>query len=205
MSFKIFTMMNHFYLGAGLRLAQVAAEEPTGGQPYVVGAITCAVSFLEISINSLFEEGVVRSSRKTKFRAALADVWSEAFDRQPTLAKYQIALALARVEGFATNREPYQSAEALITLRNFLAHPKNVFWNEKEEERLLKKLKGKFSFRLSGPDHAFFPDACFSPECGRWAILTAARFVQAFDQKLPPSARLVTIDLHSYIATAEKI
>src|ERR1035441_72799 len=166
MRIQIRTMMNHFYLGAALSLAQTSCQEGSLGttgpfrqtQACVVGAVTCAVSFMEISINSLFEEGVW-TSRETKFKKALREVWSEGFDRQALLAKYQIALALARVESFPTGRDPYQSAETLISLRNFLAHPKRVFGDEKEEDKLIRKLRSRFDFRTSSSeDHALFPD-----------------------------------------------
>ncbi len=150
MSVQIRTMMNHFYLSAALSLARTSClrGDPAipdassfQSQACVVGAIICAASFLEISINSLFEEGISRTSRETKFKKALREVWSEGFDRQPVLAKYQIALALARVEGFPSDREPYQSTNTLVSLRNFLAHPKRVFGDDKGEEKFILKLK----------------------------------------------------------------
>jgi len=207
-------MMNHFYLGAALSLARASRSEdlsiantsPGETQAFVVGAVTCAVSFLEISINSLFEEGISRTSRETRFKKALRGVWSERFDRQPILAKYQIALALARVEGFATDRSLYQSTEALIELRNFLAHPKRVFGNDKEEQKLISRLESQFDFRKSiSENHALFPDAVLSSACAVWAVLTAAEFVSAFDARLPASARLATINLESYLAESKKL
>jgi hypothetical protein len=213
MRIQIRTMMNHFYLGAALSLAQTSCQEGSLGttgpfrqtQACVVGAVTCAVSFMEISINSLFEEGVW-TSRETKFKKALREVWSEGFDRQALLAKYQIALALARVESFPTGRDPYQSAETLISLRNFLAHPKRVFGDEKEEDKLIRKLRSRFDFRTSSSeDHALFPDAVLSSGCAAWAVLTAARFVSAFDARLPASARLATIDLKTYLAESQRL
>ncbi|MFZ1011428.1 MAG: hypothetical protein WAN65_31615 [Candidatus Sulfotelmatobacter sp.] len=215
MTIQIRTMMNHFYLGAALSLAKTSCLEGAPvvrgassfqTQACVVGAIICATSFLEISINSLFEEGISRTSRETKFKKVLREVWSEGFDRQPTLAKYQIALALARVEGFPIDREPYQSADTLVSLRNFLAHPKRVFGDDEGEEKLILRLKSRFDFRESSSEnHALFPDAVLSSGCAAWAVITAARFVSAFDAKLPVSARLATIDLETYLAEAQKL
>ncbi|MGD0567498.1 MAG: hypothetical protein ABSA78_03755 [Candidatus Sulfotelmatobacter sp.] len=214
MSIQIRTMMNHFYLGAALNLAQASCSEgalamksASSRQPQalVVGAITCAVSFLEVSVNSLFEEDS-RTSRETKFKKALRGVWSEGFDRRPVLAKYQIALALAHVEGFSTDRDPYQSAETLISLRNFLAHPKRASGSDKEEEKLVLKLRSRFDFReLDCNERALFPEAVLSPKCAAWAVSTAARFVSDFDARLPVSARAVTIGLETYLAESRKL
>ena len=60
-------------------------------------------------------------------------MWEEGFERQSTLGKYQIALALGKAELFSAGNEPYQSAHALIALRNAIAHPKRIIANEKEQ------------------------------------------------------------------------
>ena len=213
-TYKVVTLRDYFYLDSAACLVfsafrnddEVDHVESKHVQAYVVGTIICAVSFLEVSINSLFEGDFRRSSRKAKFSEALKSVWSEGFERQPTAAKYQIALALAHGKAFDTGSEPYQSAHALINLRNVISHPKQIIASEDEQKRLENLLKGKYPFRKPGSPHdEFFPACCLSPACAAWALFTAARFVKEFDRRLPASARFNRDYLDSYIATAERL
>lgn len=213
-TYKIMTLRDYFYLDSAACLVFEAFRTDHGinhaeskhVQAYVVGTIICATSFLEVSINSLFEGDFRRSSRKTKFSEALKSVWSEGFDRQPTVAKYQIALALARAKAFDTRNEPYQSVQALISLRNVIAHPKNVLSSESDQKKLENLLKGKFAFRKpDSTDREFFPSYCLTPACAAWALRSAAQFVQDFDRRLPASARIDTHYLKAYIATAQRL
>ncbi|HEX4808149.1 MAG TPA: hypothetical protein VH325_04420 [Bryobacteraceae bacterium] len=134
----------------------------------------------------------------------MRDVWNENFERQSTLTKFQIALALAHVDGFDTGKEPYQSVNALIVLRNAIVHPKTIFGDKVEEQRLLKCLRGKFTFREpKSRNHALFPDSILTSECAAWALVAVLRFLNNFNQKLPPSARLITLDFKTRLAEAE--
>jgi hypothetical protein len=196
LSMRFVTPLDVFYLQSAFDLAALSFDEEAKGvesQPRkhhacVIGAVTCSVSFLECIVNGLYDEAFHRS-RTTKFQRALESVWSEGFDRQPTLAKYQIALALARREAFGTDSEPYQSAHALIELRNAIAHPKEIIGSEKQQRRLENALRGKYKF---GPkrEHAdeFFPDRCLTPDCAVWAVVTSARFFLEFRRRLPSTA-----------------
>jgi len=173
-------------------------------QAYVVSAVLCSVSFLEVSINDLFEGEFV--SRQTKFSSALRSVWSEGFHRQPTLAKYQIALALAQSKMFDTGAEPYQSADALITLRNTISHPKRIYSSEKEQEKLQALLKDKYAFREPRSEYyEFFPTSCLSPACAAWALFSAARFFKEFERRLPRSVRSMNFFLDSHLAAARNL
>jgi hypothetical protein len=86
----------------------------------------------------------LRETSCTRYQTtpSLASVWSDAVDRQPILAKYQIALALAKREPFDTGTEPYQSAQALIELRNAIAHPKELTESERQQKNLEKNYTG---------------------------------------------------------------
>src|ERR1019366_1942058 len=99
MIYTLSPLMDHLYLDAAFYLAKASSEQGSNNKQnraLAVGALACSVSFLDVCINSLFQEGV--SSRKTKFRKALSDAWNQKFDRQPTLVKLQKALALAHVD-----------------------------------------------------------------------------------------------------------
>lgn len=113
MPVSIRTQQDLFFLTSALDLARLASTlsppspaETDRRQACVLGSVICSVSFLECSINGLYDDAKVM--RATKLHRALASVWSEAFDRQPILAKYQIALVLAKREAFKVGAEPYQ-------------------------------------------------------------------------------------------------
>jgi hypothetical protein len=196
MRFELMTLQDRFYLGSALDLAALSLEEQRRAndsrrsrhEACVVGAITCSVSFLECSINGLYEYAKDHH-RPTKFHKALASVWSEAFDRLPVLSKYQIALTLARREPLRSDAEPYQSADAVIELRNAIAHPKELMGDRKRLRRFEQKLRGKYAF---GPkrDHVseFFPGRCLTADCSMWAVIAVARFFSEFSGRLPPTA-----------------
>jgi len=203
--FVISRSLDFFYIESALELSYIAAgrsREPISSaeslsiegprQACVIGAIACSVSFLECTINGLYEDAIHAVARPTRFHRSLASVWSDAFDRQPILAKYQLALTLARREQFKTSGEPYQSAAALIDLRNAIAHPKEITASERHQAKLEKTLRGKYVFHQpdEGPNYsrAFFPDHCLSQDCSTWAVRTAAAFALEFRKRLPPTA-----------------
>jgi hypothetical protein len=148
----------------------------------------CSTSFLECGINGLYDYAH-SPSRGTKLHRALLSVWSEGFDRQPVLAKYQIALAVARRTQFATGTEPYQSVASLIDLRNAIAHPKELIETEPQRHRLEVRLNGKYTLNPARQDRReFLPDRCLSSDCGLWAVETAAQFFLDFEQRMPRTA-----------------
>jgi hypothetical protein len=195
MDFEIVTSQDYFYLDSSVELAALASEEEQKSEPQqrrrtacVVGAITCSTSFIECTINGLYQYAQ-SPARQTKFHKALASVWSEAFERLPILAKYQLALTLARQDIFSTGDEPYQSTNALIELRNAIAHPKEIWGSHRNQQRLERCLNGRYKF---GPQQAhckeFFPDRCLTADCAVWAAKSAARFTIDFKRRLPPTA-----------------
>jgi hypothetical protein len=202
-------MMDHLYLDAAFYLAKAACEQDSNrdeNPALVFGALTCSVSFLELCINSLFHEGFTHSSRETRFRKALSGLWNEQFDRLPVLTKFQIALALAHVDGFDIGREPYQSVESLIGLRNLMIHPKRILVDtQKEQERIVKHLRGKFEFKKRKEHHTDFPDSVLTPKCATWALVAVLRFLNEFNQKLPKSARSATLNFRTRLAKAEEL
>jgi hypothetical protein len=194
-SIEIVTSQDYFYLSSGVELALLAVEEEQKSKPEqtrhtacVVGAITCSTSFIECTINGLYQYAQ-SPIRRTKFHNALASVWSEAFERLPILAKYQLALTLARRDIFPISKEPYQSAGALIELRNAIAHPKEIRSSPRNQQKLERSLNGKYKF---GPQRQyykeFFPDRCLSAACALWAVKSAALFTLDFKRRLPPTA-----------------
>jgi len=194
MEYWFITLQDLFYLRAALDLAHLSLTRTTEAdrgrsdpqKACVLGAVMCSVSFLECSINGLYDYAR-RPIRGTKLHQALASVWNEGFDRQPMLAKYQIALALARREGFRTSSDPYQSTAALLDLRNAIAHPKELQESEAQQKKLEKRLKGRYLFNPKREHRReFFPDRCLSWDCSFWAVETAATFFLEFHRRMPP-------------------
>jgi hypothetical protein len=195
-----------FFLSSALDLARLASSLPPPSdaeterrQACVLGSVVCSVSFLECSINGLYDYAQ-HPTRATKLLRGLASVWSEAFDRQPILAKYQIALALAEREPFEVGSEPYQPALALIELRNAIAHPKELTESERQQKRLEARLHGMYTFNPRQQFRKeFFPGRCLSTDCALWAVQSAARLVLEFKRKMPPTAYWLSPTSSSWI------
>jgi len=194
--YQIVTFQDFFYLSSAVELALLAIRERPESDDHetnryaacVIGSTTCSVSFLECTINGLYTDAASHE-RPTKFHKSLASVWGEAFDRLPILAKYQLALTLAGRDTFRTDREPYQSAAALIELRNAIAHPKEIMGSNKNQQRLERHLRGRYKF---GPQEEhrseFFPGRCLTADCAVWSARVAGKFAVDFKRRLPPTA-----------------
>ena len=196
LTYEIVTFRDYFYLQSAVELALLAVvEESRGGESHqgpraacVIGAVICSAAFLECTINGLYEDAK-RHTRRTNFHKALTSVWGEAFERLPILAKYQLALTLARKDIFQTGSEPYQSAEAVIELRNAIAHPKEILESKKNQQKLENRLRGRYKFGVEREHRKeFFPDRCLSADCAKWATSAAVQFVDEFKRRLPPTA-----------------
>ena len=194
MSFKVVTLQHAFFLESALDLARLSLdqkESPTSNsrRACVLGSVLCAVSFLECFINGLFDYAA-EPVRRTTFHRALASVWDDV-DREQTLTKYQLALALCGQPPFPVHCDPYQSAAILIKFRNAISHPKEIIAQTKSQQRLENKLRGKYVFTASrcGDGHdEFFPHRCLSPDGAAWGVETAARFALDFHGRLPTTA-----------------
>jgi|SRR5580704_14764936 hypothetical protein len=196
MAFWIVTQQDLFFLHSALDLARLASTLPAPPraetdrrQACVLGSIICSVSFLECSINGLYDHAKSPAGRPTKLHRALASVWSEGFDRQPILAKCQIALALAKRETFRAEEDPYKSANKLIDLRNAIAHPKELIESQRRQQKLESGLNGMFTFNPKRESYKeFFPDRCLSVDGALWALETVTNLSLEFRQRMPPSA-----------------
>jgi hypothetical protein len=197
---QIVTSQDHFYISSAVELAAIALEEEPKAQSRlfyqrrhpacVIGAVTCSVSFLECTINGLYEDAS-KHTKGLKFHRSLQSIWSETFERLPILAKYQLALTLARREILPIGADPYQSAQALIELRNTVAHPKEIIGRQKNQQKLEKQLTGKYEFGALRPHrHEFFPERCLTAACAIWAAKTALEFTVEFKRCLPNTAYL---------------
>jgi hypothetical protein len=198
MSLRLLTLQDLFYVYSALDLAILSSECPKGNgnsdrtrlKACVMATVVSSVSFIECSINGLYDYAQSDLSRRTKLHRGLAGIWHDRGDRQPILAKYQVALALGGREVFRKDRDPYQSAAALVELRNEIAHPKELIGSDKQQ-RLEKTLHGKYEFGPKEPHvKEFFPARCLSLDCAKWAVMTSSKFVLEFNRRMPPTAYL---------------
>jgi len=81
---------------------------------------------------------------------------------------------------------PYQEADLLVKLRNYVTHYKSVTDDAEDELKLISALK-RLNFRpppFFQQHTQFFPFAFFSSSSARWAIGTSIAFLDAFYTRL---------------------
>lgn len=158
---------------------------------YVTGAIFSAVASLEATINELFIDASNPGSptfegADTRTPGLLArGSWQE-IEGEPTLRKYQIALALAEEQRFDRGAAPYQDVSALIQLRNALVHYKPEWdTDQNKHEKIESKLRSRFAPNpFAGPSDAFFPKKCLGHGCAEWAVRSSVTFIESSFSRL---------------------
>lgn len=181
--------------GIAERERQLKWPQPSweASRSYAIGAIVMAVSALEASINELYLEAVDRNTHAlgalTEVQIAQLEVLWGSVDRTKILAKYQLVLAVCGKDQFDKGAEPYQSADALIDLRNAVVHFKPEWGDElAEHAKLERRLAAKFedcalASRATG-HMVWFPGRCLGFGCADWAVGTVGRFVGEFCGRL---------------------
>jgi hypothetical protein len=157
---------------------------------YVTGAVLSAVASLEATINELFidaqhKDPYTFEGADPEFAPLLAEVW-EVIKRNPTLAKYQIALTLARKPPFDKGASPHQEAVFLIQLRNALVHYKPEWDTDQALHKTIeRRLKSRFEPNpFTIPTDAFFPKRCLGHGCAEWAVKSGEAFINEFFDRL---------------------
>ncbi|WRH67125.1 MAG: hypothetical protein RSE13_01260 [Planktothrix sp. GU0601_MAG3] len=172
---------------------------------YSIGSIITAVSYLEATINELFFD-VANRSKEVKVEHLpngtpdrMKDMW-EHIEKNSILDKYEIALILADKQ-FDKGKEPYQSVQYLIPLRNEIVHyhqkiieieeenedPTNnnkKTWEDKLEKFLDKDKKIQLNPFLTSPSNSFFPERCLGYGCAFWTIKYSVAFTKDFFQTM---------------------
>lgn len=170
-----------------------------GHMSYVIGSIFATVSYLEATINEFFEDAATGPDERLEGlesdkKRLLAEMWKLDVPKTatyPILRKYEIALTLARKEGFNRGNPPYQDIAFLVDLRNKLIHyePKTTtFFSEINPESVSQELedrfRGRFPFNPLRPTGPFFPDRCLSHGCAEWAIKSSLGLVDQFYSRM---------------------
>jgi hypothetical protein len=170
---------------------------------YATAAILLAVAALEASINEFYLEAedhahVGMGSIPAEKCRVLADAWEE-IDEFSILKKYELAVTLCGKPRLVRSTEPFQSAGALIELRNALVHYKPE-WNHAldRHSKLEERLKGRFqdcalALKAKGK-MLWFPHQCLGAGCAVWAVDSVRNFANDFATVIgvPPRFALAT-------------
>jgi hypothetical protein len=168
----------------------------------VLAAIVLSASFIEGAINEMFlhaadrDRNVFPSTYSDEDLELLTQFWEQLEEvRAPTLRKCQIGLSAVRKQVFDKGQEPYQSADALFDLRNAIVHFKPEWDAAQDRHAALEgKLRKRFEDNpFAQPSQVFFPHRCLGGGAAKWSCVTAARFVEAFIERL---------DVNSYLLPA---
>jgi len=156
---------------------------------YALASVILAVGALESSINELYQQAIDRDKNALENLSEaqmklLEQLWTQA-EEFSILRKYQVALVACGRDPMQEGSEPFQSAAALIVLRNALTHFKPE-WDDSliEHKKLERRLRSYFApsalaERAKGRI-VWFPHKCLGAGCATWACTTAEEFSNAF-------------------------
>ena len=119
---------------------------------------------------------------------------AEQVDKLPTLERFDLIMQTLGKNTLERGRNPYQSAQLLVRLRNKLVHYKSSWGAEMSEEKLFKALE---CLRLKAPPFTsssmnFFPHRCLSSDCAAWALTTTVSFLDDVYERLGVPSRFAT-------------
>ena len=165
------------------RSAEPSERTPEQCRSYALGAVFCAVAFLEAMINEIYLSAVdgPHSAHFADFlkAEAVAKEWvSPPNPRWSLMDKYERILKVSGSEEYGNADRLRNDVASLIHLRNSLVHYKPE-WDTKPKRHkdVETRLAGKFAENLfSAPTQAFFPHRCLGAGCARWAVSIATEF-----------------------------
>jgi len=178
--------------------SDATADDRQALRIHVASGVIAAAAFLEATINEFFAAayhnnlaGVARP-----LRVRVSTFWRDWLSRPgraSTLEKYQLALWCTESEQFRSGADPYQSADDLIFLRNYLVHFEPAFAllsgptlsPASKSRRRLQNLEGqRFKRSPLATSAAVFPDEAMGYDCARWAADTALNFTDEFYKRV---------------------
>ncbi|SKW04146.1 Uncharacterised protein [Mycobacteroides abscessus subsp. massiliense] len=105
-----------------------------------------------------------------------------------TLSKYQLALVCAGQDRIIKGKEPYQSVDVLIDLRNELGHFKPRWWHGDgtDEARYLTSLRDKLAGRENRQPigNPWYPHKVLGAGCADWACNSAIAFTREWHSRI---------------------
>lgn len=138
---------------------------------YVTGVIVISVCYLEATINRYF----IRNYK---------DVFYNEIESKKVLDKYQKYLQFSNKSPFDKGKEPYQSIQTLIKLRNYMIHYK-IDKGKEDIEKLLQGKRGNIKLSpLADAESELFPDRVLSYSLAKWAFKSVVAFTDEFFNRL---------------------
>jgi hypothetical protein len=221
-SVSVRSYFSRWYLWAALHHARLAAELESEAdrfpitlhhRSHVITAITSAVTFLEATVNEVFQdvvdgyESVYTAPLSSRTRELMSWYWNERGEKASILQKYVALLEFADAPSMERGAEPYQSTELLIRLRNYLIHfkPQNVGGGLPAvplAPSLMRLFQASHvpdnALMKPGVDSdAWFPNRALGAGCAAWAPRAAKSFADSWRARLE-------LDLAYHVAWEEQ-
>jgi hypothetical protein len=145
-----------------------------------VSSVLASVAFLEALVNEVWQDAADTPSDETNQRlkglsqgavARLRELWlSESVERALSiLDKYRVALVCAEKPPLDTGRDPFQSVQIAIQLRNALVHFKpELQWHD-ETHQLEARLKSKITENPLPLGDPWYPNKALGAGLAEWA------------------------------------
>jgi len=147
---------------------------------HLLGAVLCAVGFLESMVNELFQDAFDKrpppdgqnTSPTGSTQTMMAEYWRTTHGRGRALDKYQALLRFSGKPELNEGARPYQDANLVVQLRNAIAHYRPEDLSSDQPAQLEKRLKGRFPDNrlLAGSGNPWWPDVCLGAGCAQWAM-----------------------------------
>ena len=105
-------------------------------------------------------------------------------EAKPALEKYREAVRLLGKRPLSKTDGQYEAAQALIGFRNYLIHFKPLWDEDRRDDDLEERLRGRFDlspFVVESP--SFLEKKCMSAGCSAWAVQTVVDFVAYFGDR----------------------
>lgn len=169
---------------------------------FALSSVLAAVATLEAYINEFYQDVIdrqyIKSEQLTEQQSKHLEVIWPDVESFKVLKKYQVALTGAGKDKIPKDREPYQSANSLIRLRNAIVHFKPEWEsNLDQHQRLEKDLSSKFKpnqLSQKAPGKViWFPAQCLGAGCAHWACDTVESFIMKFCETMKIHNKLASV------------
>lgn len=167
---------------------------------HAMAAVLSAVAFLEAMVNEIWQDAAdSQPGQRTSHTQGISDpaltimreLWTgkeHAERAMSTLSKYQLALVCAGQDRIIKGKEPYQSVDVLIDLRNELGHFKPRWWHGDgtDEARYLASLRDKLAGRENRQPigNPWYPHKVLGAGCADWACNSAIDFTREWHSRI---------------------
>ena len=177
---RAYLALQHLFSAVNIAVSIPSADVPRP-LSVEVGAIFCSVAFLDSLINEFwadtmddhFPDGVGTPALDPLSRILKAGDLS----RLNVFEKYQVTLTAMDRPAFEKGKNPYQSAQFAVRVRNALIHYEPKWVVDGEWHQLDKSLKSTTGMTAPAPG---FPYWCYSLDYVCWSIRAIGEFADQF-------------------------